>query len=302
MKKLLISFVAIFMMIFLPGCQSNNDEQDEEIDFQEQEIQQDEAYTFEHGLVDYNFEKWSYVGQPLIFDYRIVNTGKECEFGLVFLVDGIVQTYETEGKSTSMYTLNMETGDQKVLSIKLTPKIDSAKTECNLNAFVVKNPSKQIKDIKEYGYNHTISSTATVYLEMNTPSVDENIKTEDVDVKFREIPAEVIKEHTKEGINMLDSNVYVEMVNTDEQGCLKKNEPVEIEAYGKAGNYRILEFNNNKVINTYNVSLQKDQYSCVTIESAYKNNDNIYFVIVPADIQDPYDYVMLNQSERSIVK
>lgn len=302
MRKLLISFVAIFMMIFLPGCQADNSDQDEEIDFQEQEIKQDEGYTFEHGIVDYNFEKWSYDGQPLTFDYRIENTGKECEFGLVFLVDGIVQTYETEGKSTSMYTLNMETGDQKVLSIKLTPKIDSDKTECNLNAYVVKNPSKQIKDIKEYGHNHTISATATVYLEMNTPSVDENIKSNNVDVKFQEIPAEVIKEHTKEGINMLDSNVYVEMVNTDEYNYLKKNEPVEIEAYGKAGNYRILEFNNNKVINTYNVSLQKDQYTCMTIESAYKKNDNIYFAIVPADIQDPYDYVMLNQSERSIVK
>ncbi len=33
-----------------------------------------------------------------------------------------------------------------------------------------------------------------------------------------------------------------------------------------------------------------------------KETTNLYFLVVPIDIQDPYDYIMMNQSERYIVQ
>ena len=138
---------------------------------------------------------------------------------------------------------------------------------------------------------------------MNKTAIDKNIKSENIEVHYQDIPKQVISDNTKDGINMLDSNIYlIQNSSKDNQNYLYKNEPLQLEIYGKKGNYRILEFKNNKISNMYNVTVKENQYANITLNSAMEKNDNIYFLIVPLDAQDPHDYIMMNQSERWIVK
>ncbi len=299
MKKILI-FISVFFL--LVGCNSK-DNTKEKINFEKTESQEEEHYEYEHGVANYHFEQWNYNGETLSFDYNINNIGKECEFGLMFLIDGIPQEYEVDGEMTSMYILDMETNKNKTLSIKMNPKIDTEKDKCNFNAFLILNPSLHIEDIKQYGHNHSISSVGTILLEMNKTSINKNIKLENTEVHYQDIPKQVIKDNTKDGMNMLDSNIYIAKNSSeDNQNYLYINEPLQLKIYGKKGNYRILEFKNNQISNMYNITVKKDQYSNITLNPVMKKNDNIYFLVVPLDAQDPYDYIMINQSERWIVK
>lgn len=298
MKKVLVYMLVLFCLF---GCTTTNQE-NKDIEFGNTPMQE-EYYLYEHGVDGYQFEKWKYDGDSLSFDYTINNDEKECEFGLVFLVNGIKQEYEVEGQRTSMYLLNMNTGDKKTLSIKMNPRIDEDRKDCNVNAFLILNPSKHIEDAKQYGHNHSISSVGTIILEMDKAAVDKSINVSSVDVQYQNIPEDVIKDNTKDGINMLDSNIYIQKNTSDDnQVELHKDTPVQFNIYGKQGRYRLLEFCNNEVTHMYDVDVRQNQYSSIMLNVDMKENDNAYYLIVPLDTQDPYDYVMMSQSERLIVK
>ncbi len=300
MKKILI---AISFLLLLVGCSSTSPEPDTtEIDFGNQQELKEESYDFGHGVVDYDFETWSYDGEELEFEYFIKNTGSECEFGLIFLIDGVPQIYEVEGETTEMYSLSMSTGEEQVLSIKINPRIDSDKKECNLNAFVIFNPSTKIEDIKQYGFNHSVSSTATIHLELNHSAMDPDVKVETVDVKYKEIPTDVLVQYFKGEIDVLDYNVYVEQSGVEDSQYVTKDSPIDLNVFGKSGNYRLLAVEDNHITHIYDIRLEEKQYTTVSLEIPMKETTNLYFLVVPIDIQDPYDYIMMNQSERYIVQ
>lgn len=300
MKKILIVFGVLTLLL---GCKANN-QKPEDVDFENQQVIEEERYEYGHGVVDYQFEKWSYNGQDLVFDYFIKNIEKEAEFGLVFLIDGINQTYEVDGEKTSMYKVNMKSNEEKKLSIKLKPEIDSNKKTCNLNAYLILNPSTQIKESKQYIYDHSISSTATINLDLNSHAASDKIKVKSLDVTYDDIPSDILKEHVRDGENMLNTNVNIEYVSSDgnEDNILNADKPIKLRAFGKSGNYRVLVVKDNVITETYDIGIKDKQYSIMTLNVDLENTTNIYFLIVPTDVQDVQDYIMMNQSERYIVK
>ncbi len=299
MKKILIIICLLFIFT---GC-TKKQKNTEEINFNNINSQE-ERYEYEHGIVNYQFEQWNYNGNKLNFNYNISNQGKKCEFGLIFLIDGIPQEYSINGKKTSMYTFNMKSNETQILSIEMMPKINTKKSQCNFNAFLILNPSTHIKDIKQYGHNHSISSAPTVSLIMDKHSIDEKIQIENIKYDYEDIPSQILNEYLKDGTNILESNIYIErnLMNDEDGDYLYKEKPLQLKAYGKQGKYRILEFRNNSISHMYNVVVKREKYSNIVLKTDFNKNDNVYFLIVPLDSQDPYDYIMINQSERWIVK
>lgn len=300
MKKFFIIFVALLL---LPGCKAN-DPNKQNVNFEDKKIIEEESYEYGHGVVDYQFEKWSYDGQNLVFDYFINNIRQECEFGLVFLVDGICQTYEINGQKTSMYKVKMKANEEKKFTIKLTPEINSNKKLCNLNAFVILNPSAQIKEFKQYGHNHSISSTATINLELNSKAINDKIKVKSLNITYNDIPSNILKEYIKDNSNILNNNVYVEYVPSEDNkdNVIPADDPINIRVFGKKGNYNVLVVKDNVITDTYSTAVKENKYSLVTLDAIIKDTTNIYFLVVPIDVQDSHDYIMMNQSERYVVK
>lgn len=298
MKKI---FVVFLMLTQLVGCKANNQKQ-KEIDFENQQIIEEESYEYRHGVVDYNFEKWSYNGQDIVFDYFINNIRQECEFGLVFLIDGICQTFEVDGEKTSMYKIKIKSNEEKHFSVKLMPNIDSEKKECNFNAYVILNPSNEIKDLKQYEHNHKISSTATINLELNDDAFNNEIIVEMLDVTYEDISRDILKDYIRDDINMLESNVYIECTGLKDNDYIYDNNCINLRLFGEAGNYRVLVVEDNIITHTFNALIKEKQYTNMPLQLSLEDTKNIYFLIVPIDVQDPYEYVMINQSERYIVK
>ncbi len=300
MKKLFSMFLVAVLLL---GCNISQEKQ-ENVNFESPQINEDDSYEYEHGVVNYKFERLSYNGESLSFDYFINNIRQECEFGLVFLVDGVCQTYEIEGQKTSMHKVKMKTNEKKVFSIKMVPEIAQNKELCNVNAFVILNPSTQIKNIKQYGHNHSISSTATMNLKLESNCASDKIQVKTLNTTYNDIPSDELKTFIKDGMNILKENVYIDYMTADENidNTFYSNEPTYLRVFGKSGDYNVLVVEDNIITNMYRTSVKENKYSLMTLDLNIKNTKNIYFLIVPIDVQDVQDYIMIGQSERYIVK
>ncbi len=299
MKKIIMIAVILSLLIGC-GIYIVKEQQDTYIT---PEIIEDESYEFSHGIIDYNFETWSYNGEPLEFEYFVQNVRSDCEFGIMFLIDGIPQTYDVDGQETKMYTLDMKAGEKQEIAVTLSPQIASTHTMCNLHAYVILNPSTIVTDAMDYEFNHSVSSTATVPLEMKEPAIDESITVQSVDTTYEELPEEVKEANIVSDINMLESNIYCQINEVESQTfpSLDKEEPVSLSVYGKGGEYRILMLEDNIVTNIYDLYVEDNQYATVSLELEKKETTNVYFLVVPVDVAADLEYLLIAQSKRCIV-
>lgn len=286
------------IILLLVGCSSQVDES-ENIDFDEPIIVE-EKYEFVHGVVNYQFEKWSFKDEPLNFDYEIKNIGLEAEFGLVFLIDGLPQTYEVDGQMTNMYKVILETDKETKVSISMIPKVLTNSNETNINAFVVLNPSTQIDDVKKYKMNHAISSTATIRLILEEHQYNTDFEIKKIGTDFEPISEEVLEKFREIDATMLGENAYIEA--DDDILFVSSMANFSLNAYGKPGHYRLLTVEDNVITDASEIEIKEETYTKISLNLELEDVTNLYFLLVPLDVQDVHGYLMMSQSNRWIVE
>lgn len=300
MRKIIITVLLVF---FFTSCTRSSDVPNQDnINLGNSDGHVSENYEFSHGFVNYQFETLNYDGEPLELEYFIENMGKECELGLVVLVDGITQYFEVDGKQSNIYKNDFKKEQRRQFSIKLNPQAFDKK-EANLNTYLVLNPSKKINNIKEYGNNHAISNNVTVRLNMNVTNNTKDI-IKNPTINYESIPSDILESYTIKGMNMLESDIYVVVNGMVEQGnkIVDVNQPLNVNVFGKAGMYRLLTVIDNQIVETLNVMVKENQVAIVNVEPPLEKNNNLYFLVVPVDPQDQQNYTVIAQSERMIVQ
>lgn len=294
MRKIILLFCSLLFV----GCSSKAGE-NETIDFDEP-LDIEENYSFGHGVVDYQFEKWNFSGEPLTFDYEIKNIDDELEFGLVFLVDGLPQTYEVDGETTSMFKTHLKTGEETTISISMTPKVHTKLNETNLNAYVVLNPSTEFEDIKKYKTNHGISSTPTISLNLEDHKENTDFNEKTLKTDFEPISNDVLTNLLGGDGTMLRENIFLVSVNDDTY--IKSATNLILNAYGKSGHYRLLTVEDNVITDASEIEIKEETYTKISLNLEMEDVTNLYFLLVPLDVQDVHGYLMMSQSNRWIVE
>lgn len=294
MRKIIL----LFCFILLVGCSAKVGE-NETIDFDDP-LDIEEKYSFGHGVVDYQFEKWNFSGQPLTFDYEIKNIEDEIEFGLVFLVDGLPQTYEVDGETTTMFKTHLKTGEETTISISMTPKVHTTLNETNLNAYIVVNPSTEIEDIKKYKMNHSIGSTPTIRLILEEHQHNTDFGINKIGTDFEPISEEVLEKFREIDATMLSENAYIEA--DDDILFVNSMTNFSLNAYGKVGQYRLLTVEDNVITDASEIEIKEETYTKISLNLELDDVTNLYFLLVPLDVQDVHGYLMMSQSNRWIVE
>lgn len=287
----------------ITGC-AKQDSGSLPIDF-EGENDKEITYEFGHGVIDYNFDEWNYDGlTSLDFDYVIDNQGSAAEFGLIILIDGIPQRFNVEGSETMMHKVEIQQESRSEIKIELTPEIEKTKNKVNLTPILILNPSIKVQDIKEYGVNHSISSAPTVNLSLETSQESKSKSNTDIIISYTELPDSVEEEYIKNGFNMLETEIYLqtEIGGNEDSQYIDSNDNMDISILGKSGEYRLLTFVNNEIVDYYNVVVNPENITNIKLGVKAKAGDNIYFFIVPRDVQEPQEFVLPSQSMKWIVK
>lgn len=299
-RILLLSFICIFLIFFVAGC---NDEC----------VNSDKS-TFPDIEFKYNLVNWekniNFNGEPVSLTFEINNNEGGAEFGLMVFIDGKIQKFiTTENNELSyMHSYYLETKQNKSIQISLLPQgFDIG--EYDLTVLVMLNPSFMAEAPNYvFGYNHKISYAYT-RIRINTET-DIKTKTGIVDSIF-EISSVEKNRYIRDGINQLEQRAYSIILNNEEEEnrkiiLNKKDLKIEFKILGgSSATYRITAFLNHEPI------LINDEYSDFLLQSSldnysilnlnYKNeqlegNSVFYIIAIPINEIDEYAYPVKSDS------
>lgn len=298
-------FVLVMMICFLiVGCSSTDDPSDVTIDdFNDSSNETvSEYFEFTHGLEDASIQSFKYVGEPLLIDYKIDNSGNAAEFGIMVLINGMVQDYSVDGETTSMYQCSLDEDETAHFTIELEPNYGTIDNTYHLNFIVVFYPNKIIESIDEYGNYHNVSQTMTFPIYYNQTISSSGLeKLEYTTIQMTEEDKQNYLTETASGetIDTLETSCGFEFMQNNEkaENVLNSDSTFQVKLCGKQGNYSVLEFKDGSIKNIGEISLTDGYYS--VIDRIIDDGTNYFMLLVPLDEGNDNG---VSQSEKFIVQ
>lgn len=299
MKKNKILCILIFLF-FIFGCVNKNEtnEIDKNI-FQDDQSQTLAQFTF--GLVNSKIE-YEYNGKPLYFNYFIQNSNSAAlEVGLFVAIDGILQEYTINEKTLLMHCIQIEKNQENRFTIKLEPQIGLKDQDYNLNFFIALNPKSSVNDLKLYTNQHSINQNTPLKLHFNT-----NIGTIEKECNY---DIQQISSQEKDKYRLdVESNfkyqyetnniICIEQDSQEVLNFLDINKKVEVNIFGKEGNYEIIQFVN---MIPKQLGMIKLENNCKTVITTNIPEDTVnYFILLIPKKAGEMNFV--TQSDRYIIQ
>lgn len=124
------------------------------------------------GVQDNDSMRFTYSGEPVAINYGF-NASDDCEVGLLIFLDGVLQSYQVDGQTTAMHTLDLKADAEQIFTLYLTPSLGEEGGTLRLNFVNVFDPTLKTAPADGtvvFGNAHKFSQSMPWSLQMQAPA------------------------------------------------------------------------------------------------------------------------------------
>lgn len=249
--------------------------------------------------------RFAYTGEPIAIDYAF-SASDSCRMGLLIFMNGILQSYQVDGQTTVMHSVNLKAEEEQVFTLYLTPTVGKAGDEVQLNFVNVFDPSlktAQADGAVVFGNSHKFSQPLPWSVEMqadaksDSPQISTNAEIVAMtDEQIQGYLQTDSRGNTRDKRDALQFEITADGQDMAPCYSLQAQNNIELRLYGNtAQTYRVCllaDFTTLLPINGaqfVDVAVQKDSYSVVqfSIErNTLEPYTNLFAVAVALDSED----------------
>lgn len=282
------------------GCSKNNDTNTTNDNIFENYSESNNTPTqdtiyIDSGVVDYENVNFEYNGKPLEFDYKF-NSTADCEMGLQFFVNGILQEFTVNNEEYNLYKVNCKANTDEIFHVSFIPNNGNKGESASLIFANIFNP--EIIELKgkvnTFGNYHKISQPMPWGIKMNIDA-NQNSFAISSDYDEHKFTQEELNEFIKikddgSKTNMLDERMFFDASKDIERISKKDENTLTFNLEGNLeGKYRISLYGDFEQIsisgnNYIDIDVKKNtQYSISIPIEKIENYKNVYAVAVALD-------------------
>lgn len=331
MKIIKVIIVTLMLSIMLFGCEKSVEKElpvKEENPFSTEEIEatgQEVSANYGWGIKNYDQEKRqiSYDNGEIQLDIEFINSGPNCEVGIMLYIDGISQKYSNESNGKKDYIIPVKITEKKqTFSVYLKPEFALKGKNHRMFIACMYEPSYRDKTVKVgFGNYQKINAVLPWHiLCTNSYNEEQNVqKGNDYSEITKEIKDEFVRKNEDGQIrNMLDYETRIKYFqsNKELEGIsIDANKKFQCKLFGgEKETYRMSLFVDNQLLPVFSgkpymdISLDKNQMITIDIESLSKissvsTGSSMYVVLCPMGDKRPDEvYELIKLDSMVLVK